>query len=68
MNVTALSELSEALRTSKRVFWCNVHQREARAIRVNTGEVRCDPKLSGIMIPCAVVELTGIAEIEKTKT
>lgn len=42
---------------TKRVWWCNTHQREAINAR------GCDPKLGGILMPCRVVDLTGIAEV-----
>ena len=41
------------------VWWCNSHRREATHVRDN-GERCCDPKLSGILLPCFVV----FAEIE----
>lgn len=53
----------------KRTFWCNSHQREATGHVENgyrTGEPCCDRKLSGILLPCSVVELTDIAEVVKS--
>ena len=43
--------------TDKPFYWCNSHQREARDIS------GCAPGQSGILLPCFVVDLTGIAEI-----
>lgn len=39
------------------LFWCNSHQRQC----LKSG---CDPRLPGILLPCRVVDLTGIAEID----
>jgi hypothetical protein len=43
----------------ERVFWCNVHQRRAQ-----TG-YHCSNELGGIMLPCRVVELTGLVELHE---
>lgn len=43
-----------------RVFWCNTHRREA------WGADECED-IGGVMMPCRVAELTGIAEIVKGK-
>lgn len=42
-----------------RTFWCNTHQRAA------LNEHGCAPGLAGILLPCSVVELTGIATISE---
>lgn len=39
------------------LFWCNAHQRQAANAKA------CNPKLGGILLPCHVVDLTGIAEL-----
>ncbi len=46
----------------RELYWCNSHEREATA-RDKDGKPRCDPSLGGILLPCFVVDLTGIAEI-----
>lgn len=53
----------------KELWWCNTHQREATAIDKD-GKRRCDPGLSGIMLPCSargVVNLTGLVELERVE-
>lgn len=49
------------------LFWCNSHQREATYKNPHKkniqGPMICDPNLGGILLPCNVVDLTGIAEI-----
>jgi len=44
------------------LWWCNSHNRKATYVD-EIGQHRCDPKLGGRMIPCMVVNLTGIADI-----
>ena len=43
-------------------FWCNTHQRPA------LNEKYCDPNLGGILLPCSVVNLTGEAEIVRSRS
>jgi hypothetical protein len=49
-----------------KLLWCNTHQRKADHIFTNrNGEESycCSPHKGGIMLPCSVVDLTGIAEL-----
>lgn len=53
------------------LIWCNTHNRKATHLREEIGPDRgkpcCDPKLGGIMMPCACVDLTGLVEIDEIK-
>ena len=47
------------------LHWCNSHQRWATHVLVRRGKPEnncCAPSLGGTMLPCAVVNLTGIVE------
>jgi len=66
-----MKKLPRYERLPKHLFWwCNIHQRQATHNLIRQGipfSPCCNPKLSGIMMPCSadVVNLTGIAEIIK---
>jgi hypothetical protein len=47
------------MESQKTLYWCNTHQRETSDAN------HCVP-FHGIMLPCRVVNLTGIAVIENT--
>ena len=52
---------------SSELWWCNIHQRRAEYILERSRcKIRhvCNPNLGGIMLPCDVVNLTDIMEIE----
>jgi len=48
----------------ERLLWCNSHGRRANHVDRH-GKPRCNPKLGGLAIPCLVVDLTDIAEIDE---
>ncbi len=46
---------TERKRNSQEIFWCKIHHREATFVSSDLSR-KCDPHLSGIMIPCQVVK------------
>lgn len=49
------------------LYWCNTHNRQATELieerGPDRGKPQCSRKLGGIAMPCACVDLTGIAEL-----